>query len=213
MGKYADKISSIFTNSQAAKTLKLTGSTFPVNSSNLNKFRQWWHAINLEHFLIFWFLGLITMLTLSLLSYITAFGHPGNPEGINFVITESKYIAQSTLPIFGTFFLVVTGLMLTATQLTVLDSTSRIITENILLLKGSSTAKISLVYYLVLWLQIAFGIAVFNLGFTQPRQLLRQHQRIQLQHHQVMPLDLRPYSLLLLLSYSLRPLSYPPSPF
>jgi hypothetical protein len=172
MGKYADKISSIFTNSQAAKTLKLTGSTFPVNSSNLNKFRQWWHAINLEHFLIFWFLGLITMLTLSLLSYITAFGHPGNPEGINFVITESKYIAQSTLPIFGTFFLVVTGLMLTATQLTVLDSTSRIITENILLLKGSSTAKISLVYYLVLWLQIAFGIAVFNLGFTQPRQLI-----------------------------------------
>ena len=63
--------------------------------------------------------------------------------------------------------------MLFATQLTVLDSTTRIITENILLLKdGQSAFNVSKVYYLVLWLQILFGISVFSLGFDQPLTLI-----------------------------------------
>jgi len=172
MGKFASKIGSLITNPDAARDLHLTGATFPVTSANLSRFRRWWSAVNREHFLIFWGLGLATMLTLSLLSYVTAHGHPDNPEGIKFVLVESSYIASRTLPIFGLLFLVTTGLMLAATQLTVLDSTSRIITENYLLLRGQSTAKISVVYYIVLWLQIAFGIGVFLAGFTQPRQLI-----------------------------------------
>jgi hypothetical protein len=172
MGKYAEKIGSIFTNPEAAKSIKFSGTTFPITRENLSRFKSWWSAVNREHFLIFWLLGLVTMLTLSLLSFITAHGHPDNPQGINFVLTESSYIAQATLPIFGLLFTIITGLMLAATQLTVLDSTSRIITENYLLLRGSSAAKISLVYYVVLWLQIAFGVGVFIAGFTQPRQLI-----------------------------------------
>lgn len=172
MGKFAPKITSLITDPKSDTNIALAGVTFPVNTANLNRFRKWWRVVNLEHFLVFWGLGLLTMLTLSLLSYVTSYGHPGNPEGINFVIIQAKFIGAQTLPFLSTAFLLLTGLMLTATQLTVLDSTSRIITENLLLAKNTPIAHVSRYYYSILWLQIIFGILVFSLGFDQPRQLL-----------------------------------------
>ena len=128
--------------------------------------------INKEHFLVFWALGLFTMLTLSLLSYITTFGLEGNAEGITFVVNEAKAIAKMTFPFLGTLFLLITGIMLCATQLTVLDSTSRIMTENILLLSKKEHMNVSKVYYAVLWIQILFGITVFLAGFDRPLVLI-----------------------------------------
>lgn len=171
MGKYAQKMTGL-TNIKKGATVRLAGSTFPLTSQNIQRFTQWWKTINLEHFLVFWLLGLCTMLTLSLLAYITTFGLENNAEGINFVLNESKAIAARTFPFFGTLFLVVAGTMLCATQLTVLDSTSRIITENILLLSSKSTANVSKVYFIVLWVQIIFGITVFTAGFNQPLTLI-----------------------------------------
>lgn len=167
MGAYSQKIGSLITNPNAPTHIQLTGTTFPLTSTNLSRFRHWWHTVNLEHFFVFWFLGLITMLTLALLAYSTTYGQPNNPSGINFVLNEASAIGG-----LGTAFLLVTGLMLTATQLTVLDSTSRIITENILLWRSTHVARVSKLYYTVLWFQITFGILVILAGFTQPRDLI-----------------------------------------
>lgn len=172
MGKYSSQIKSLITDPKADTNIPLAGRTFPITTQNISRFRKWWRLVNIEHFLVFWGLGLVTMLTLSLLAYVTSFGHPGNPDGINFVITQAKYIGQQTAPVMSVVFLVVTGLMLTATQLTVLDSTSRIITENILLARKKAVAHVSRYYYAILWFQILFGILVFSLGFNQPRELL-----------------------------------------
>lgn len=171
MGKFSQPIKSLLTDPHSSPPLRLTGYTFPLTPKNISRFRRWWRLINLEHALIFWFLGLFTMLLLSLLAYSTAFGHPNNPSGLNFLITESRYIGQLTFPLAGIVFLLVTGTMLIATQLTVLDSTSRIITENFLLL-NPGRRSLSRTYYLTLWLQILFGIAVILLGFDQPRTLV-----------------------------------------
>jgi len=54
----------------------------------------------------------------------------------------------------------------------VLDSTSRIMTENVLLLLHGKNLNISRVYYLILWVQILFGITVFSLGFDEPKNLI-----------------------------------------
>lgn len=173
MGKYAQRITSLITAGGSSDTFKITGNTFPTTPENLTRFRQWWKIINWEHFLIFWALGLFTMLTLSLLAYITTFGKSGNAVGINFIVIESIAIGKGTIPVLGTLFLVIAGVMLCATQLTVLDSTTRIITENLLLLKSAQNSfSVSKAYYLVLWLQILFGISVFSLGFDQPLQLI-----------------------------------------
>lgn len=171
MGKFAQKISSLFTK-QGTSVIQLEGHTFPVTPANISTFRKWWHTTNLEHFLVFWVLGCVTMLTLSFLAFITTYGLPNNPEGINFILAESARIATVVGPLFGPLFLVISGCMLAATQLTVLDSTSRIITENILLLSRAKKARVSLVYYTILWVQIGFAIAIISAGFTQPRQLI-----------------------------------------
>ena len=172
MGKFAAKIKSLFTDKTADSEARLAGRTFPMSDANLGRFRHWWRMVNLEHFLIFWLLGLVTIIMLSLLAFTTAYGQPGNPEGIKFVINEATYIGQKLAPVVGTLFLLATGLMLTATQLTVLDSTSRIITENLILLKGAASARIARLYYIVLWVQIAFGIMVISSGSAQPRDLI-----------------------------------------
>lgn len=169
MGIYADKIKNLLSISQESQ---LTGNTFPLNSSNLNRFHKWWRLINLEHFLVFWVLGALTMISLAFLSFITTYHQAGNVEGINFVINQANFISQSTLPLIGTAFLLITGLMLTATQLTVLDSTSRIISENILLTRGKSAKHLTKTYYLTLWTQIIFGIVIMLIGFKQPRDLI-----------------------------------------
>lgn len=172
MGKFAAKIRSLFIDRTADQEARLAGRTFPLSLENMARFKRWWKMINLEHFLVFWLLGLVTIVMLSLLAFTTTYGHPDNPEGIKFVINEAVYIGRKLAPFVGTLFLLATGLMLTATQLTVLDSTSRIITENLILLRGKSTARVSRLYYIVLWLQIAFGMAIIFSGSAQPRDLI-----------------------------------------
>lgn len=172
MGRYADRITSLITGEGSSQQISLRGSTFAITDENMKRWHKWWKVTNLEHLFIFWGLGLVMMVLLSFLSYVTTFGAAGNAEGIHFILQEAAVIAERTLPVFGMLFLVATGLMLLATQLTVLDSTSRIMTENALLLFKKRTARVSLWYYLILWTQIFFGIAVFSLGFDQPRELI-----------------------------------------
>jgi len=169
MGVYADKIKNLF-NIDAS--VKITGTTFDISKENMNRFHKWWRLINLEHFIIFVVLGIITMIALSFLAYVTVFHQQNNAEGISFVINQSIVVGQKTLPVVATGFLIVLGLMLTATQLTVLDSTSRIISENLLLLKGAAAKHLPKMYYLTLWGQILLGIGIFLFAFSQPRQLI-----------------------------------------
>ncbi len=173
MGKYAQRITSLITAKAARRgDLAITGNTFPVTRENLRRFRTWWKAVNFEHLIVFWALGLFTMLSLALLAYVTAFGLEGNESGIMFVLNEARAIGARTLPAIGAVFLVIAGIMLCATQLTVLDSTSRIMTENALLIARRARSDVSRTYYAILWAQILFGIAVFTAGFDQPLPLI-----------------------------------------
>jgi hypothetical protein len=172
MGAYASSIKSIFTAGKSSD-IQLSGSTFETTEANLKRFRGWWKIVNLEHLIVFWGLGLFTILMLALLSYSTVYGKHENFQGINFVLNESTVIAKAAGGIVATLFLLIAGAMLSATQLTVLESTSRIITENFLLATGKAKANVSKIFYTVLWAQILFGITVFLVGFDEPRALLQ----------------------------------------
>lgn len=172
MGKYAGKITSLLTGKKEQVTL--TGTKFEINDENINSFKKWWKNINIEHFLIFWVTGSITIVLLGLLSYVTVYGMEGNTEGINFLITESKIIGNMIFPVAGTFFLIVGSLTLFGTQLTVFDATSRILAENTVITAYPRLNENHLrkSYYIVLWAQIIAGIIIFLSGFSQPLQLL-----------------------------------------
>lgn len=168
MGKYGGKITSILKGD--ASELKLTGSRFEMTKENLEKFKSWWKVVNNEHFIVFWFGGVISICMLSLLAYSTVFASSNLPSGVDFMIYEASVISVKLGGLIGTLFLIIGGLMLFNTQLTVLDATSRIMAENFLILKRNG--NLPKIYYSFLWMQIVFGIIIFMFDFGQPLLLL-----------------------------------------
>jgi hypothetical protein len=175
MGVYSQKISSLFAKKEE-KEVVLDGTDCYETPEDVTRFKRWWKLISVEHAFVFWFLGIISMLFLMLLSYATTHGLAGNAEGINFVLSESKVIGQILFPAMGTVFLIVLAIMLFQTQLGVMDSTSRIMAENFAIKKlhGKKEGKINLskIYYYFVWAQIAFGIILFLFNFYEPKTLI-----------------------------------------
>jgi hypothetical protein len=171
MGKYGGKITSILTGKKSE--ISLEGKTFTLNPQNLRRFRGWWRSIGLEHALIFWFTGAVTIIMLSVLSYATVYGHSG-VQGINFLINEAQVISAITLPVVGFLFLILASSMLFSTQLSVMDATSRIMSENIVIANKNKFPLKNLpkYYFLFLWLLIILGIIIILLDFQQPLQLV-----------------------------------------
>lgn len=172
MGKYAGRITSLFTGKK--EDMSLEGHKFTTSAENVKQFKKWWRNVNVEHFLVFWLTGSITIILLSLLAFSTTYNAGGLTENIGFVINEANVIGQRLIPAAGIFFLIVVSFTLFGTQLTVFDATSRIIAENIILL-ASKHLKASMIpkfYYGVLWLFIAAGVLISLFSNAQPLQLL-----------------------------------------
>ena len=172
MGKYSGRITNVLLGKK--EDIKLEGTTFDVNKENLTRFKIWWKRINLEHLIVFWATGAVTMLVLSLLAYSTVFGREGLTTGINFVIQEGIVISQKTFPFLGTLFLGLAALMLFGTQFSVFGSTSRIMAENLCVLSKEKfkIQNLPKFFYAFLWIQIIAGITIFLLGFTEPLSLV-----------------------------------------
>jgi len=174
MGRYGTKISSLLRGE--AKKVKLEGETFSLTKENLTRFQRWWRLVNWEHFLVFWLLGFVTIVLLSVLAKSLVFGQASS-KGIDFLFQEYSAILQESLNfsrVLAQAFLLIAGLMLYSTQLGVLESSSRIISENFLLLTWKKGRKVnpSFWFYLALWGQIILGIIVLLLGVKEPRFLL-----------------------------------------
>lgn len=176
MGKYSQKISGLFTKKGGSQEISLQGTRFKLTKSNIKNAQAWWNLIKREHLFVFWFAGAFSMVLLMLLSYSTAYGNPSNSEGIQFVINQGKAIGQLFFPGMGAFFLGLLAIMLFQTQLGILDSTSRIMSENAALImlgdKKNTKINMSKIYYQFLWSQIFFGIVLFLLNITEPKTLI-----------------------------------------
>jgi hypothetical protein len=172
MGKYSGKITSILTGKQ--ENITLEGETFEVNDKNINVFKSWWKKINFEHLIVFWFTGLITIVLLSILSFSTVYKNVTGPAGIGFLFEEALIFGKNTLPIVGVIFLILAGMMLFSTQLSVVDATSRIMSENLVIINQDKfkIKNLPKFYYGFLWIQILLSVTIILLGFKEPLQLV-----------------------------------------
>ena len=173
MGKHSGQMSTLIRD--ASGKLHLEGFSFKQNSKSIAVFHQWWRLINIEHGLVFWLTGLISMLALATLSYATVFRTTDViPDGVNFLFVQAQQIGLVTIPIIGSIFLIVTAIMLFSTQTSIFDATSRIIAENLVITnkKLFPIKNLGFYYYSILWLQIIMSIVVLQLGFTQPFKLV-----------------------------------------
>ncbi len=176
MGKYSQKISGLFATKKGDEQIKLAGEDFELTTENISRFKQWWKKISLEHLFVFWFVGGLSMMLLMILAYTTTHGLGDNAEGIQFVINEGSAIGAQLMPVIGTLFLVVVSVVLFQTQLGVMDSTSRIMAENIAIarleVKGSGKIDLSKLYSLFVWAQISFGVTLFLFNIYEPKSLI-----------------------------------------
>lgn len=171
MSKYSGHITNILAGRE--EEVKLTGEVFAQTSENISRFKTWWRLINLEHGIVFWATGVVTMLLLMLLAYSTVHGHPEVGTSIKFVLLEGKAIAGRVAPGVGVAFLAAVAMMLFGTQFAVYGSNARMATENLtLLIPKSKTHHISRYFYGFLWLQILAGIFVLGAGFIEPLALV-----------------------------------------
>lgn len=172
MGAHTGKISSLFNNNM--QNLKLEGALFKNTQENVKLFRLWWKRVNLEHGIVFWLTGAITMVLLSLLSYVTTYKHGDITNNITFLFSESMEISQIISPYIGTGFLLTAALMLFGTQFSVYASTSRILSENLVISsnKKFKVERLSKYFYVFLWLQIVGGSIIFLSGFSEPLTLV-----------------------------------------
>ncbi|KKT30523.1 MAG: hypothetical protein UW41_C0001G0038 [Candidatus Collierbacteria bacterium GW2011_GWC2_44_18] len=172
MGHGSGRITSLLTGKH--EEISLTGKDFEINSDSLKIFSRWWKLTNLEQGLIFWMTGVIAMVSLSLLAYETIYHKASGLTGVDFVIAEADIIGQYTFQYAGKIFLVILGLMLFATQLSVLGTTGKILAENwaILNIKNFESSKLPKYFYRLLWGQIGLMLLVLALGFKEPFQLV-----------------------------------------
>lgn len=176
MGAYSEKIGGLFRKGKIDSSVQLSGEKFSLTAENKKRFKQWWKKISLEHGLVFWFVGFVAMAILMILAYSASYGAAGNEQGIAFLRNQGDHISLLLGLPFGLLFLGVVGILLSQTQLGILDSTSRIMAENAALLsrqkQSNKPVHLSKIYYIFVWSQIAFGIILFLLNFKEPRQLI-----------------------------------------
>jgi len=170
MGKYAQKLAGLFRSSKKIEKIRLEGYEFAETKESYNNFKTWWKRISIEHLLVFWFIGALSICLLMILSYTTVFGMSGVEQGIGFVILEGSVIATKLGPLVGILFLFAVAIMLFQTQLGVMDSTSRIMAENASLKTGNH--NLSKLYSIFVWSQISFGIILFLFNITEPKTLI-----------------------------------------
>lgn len=172
MGKYGGRITSILTGKK--ENIALEGKTFILNQDNLKIFKKWWFNINLEHAVIFWLTGAFTIIMLSVLAFTTVYANTNLSENLNFIFYEAQIISSSIFPFAGTFFLILAAIMLFSTQLSVMDATSRIMSENLVIIDQKKFAinHLPKFYYGFLWLLIGLAILIILLDFKQPLELV-----------------------------------------
>ena len=171
MGKGTQKISSLLKSGRQA--VHLEGKLFTDTAANRQKWQQWWRVITLEHFLVFAMIGFLTIFLLSVLAHSLVFGQE-TQQGLQFLFQEAEAISRLASPVVGFIFLIVASQMLFSTQLGILESSSRIISENSLLVfyKPGKSVDLSKSFYIALWGQILLGIIITLLGFEEPRLLI-----------------------------------------
>ncbi|MBX7164876.1 MAG: Nramp family divalent metal transporter [Pirellulales bacterium] len=172
MGRYIGRITSPITGRE--EPVAEFGYHFPHTPENLARWRQWWRATCIEHFLSFFVTCIVCLTLLTLLAYSIFYepdgtlkpGLPAFKDDLAFVWAEAQAVdAQwGGIPKFA--FLLMGLATLLTTEFGVLDLTSRISTDIVKVnwLEDQPRWSESRLYYLFLWGTIAMGALILLVG-------------------------------------------------
>jgi hypothetical protein len=172
MGRYIGRITSPITGKE--EPVVEIGYHFPHTAENLERWRLWWRAAGIEHFLSFFLTCLVCLVLLTLISYSLFYAPDGTrtadahqyEKDMAFVWGEAVELEQRLGPMVKTLFLVMGVAILLTTEFGVLDVTSRISTDIVKVnwLQENKAWTESRLYYVFLWATILIGASILHFG-------------------------------------------------
>ncbi|MFH1162008.1 MAG: Nramp family divalent metal transporter [Candidatus Jorgensenbacteria bacterium] len=127
MGRYAGRIMNPITGKVEAVSFR--GYRFDLTPEHLSRWRAWMRFVKIDQGVIFWFLGLVTLLLLSVNAYASLVPKGLVPEGLNVAVVQAHIFGDQWGPAGFTLFLVMAFLMLFSVMWTVIDAFTRIASD------------------------------------------------------------------------------------
>jgi Mn2+/Fe2+ NRAMP family transporter len=150
------------------------GYKFETNEENMRRWRTWWRIANQEQLIVFWGIGVVLLIALSVLVYSAVGVQEDIGEELEFIGEEGQALQEIVAPWFGTAFWVAGFVMLFSTNVGIVDYTSRLIADaaKTNYLRGSEFWSESRIYFTVAWAMIILGSIILLAGLSQPIVLL-----------------------------------------
>ncbi|MEK7501148.1 MAG: Nramp family divalent metal transporter, partial [Patescibacteria group bacterium] len=127
MAKYVGRIINPITGRTEAVSFK--GYVFHPNEENLANWKEWMKFIKIDQGLIFWLLGLVTLVLLSLNAYAVLAPKGIIPEGLNVAVVQANIFGEHWGAFGFNSFLVMSFLMLFSVMWTIIDAFARIVSD------------------------------------------------------------------------------------
>jgi len=173
MGAYIGRMTSPLTGKDEA--VSETGYSFPTTPENMARWRTWWRAANIEHFLSFFCTCVVCLVLMSLVAYCVYFQPDGSRQGeenlkdMAFIFGEARAIEATLGKVFRVAFLLMGVAILLTTEIGVLDAASRISTDIVKVnwLLDNKKWSEGRLYFMFLWGTILSASAIVWLGMKQ----------------------------------------------
>lgn len=171
MGAHMPRVVSPITGEEEARPS--LGYMFETNEENMRRWRGWWKVANQEQLITFYAVGLLTLVTLSILAYSTV-GVGEFGEELEFIRTQGEELKEIIAPWFGIFFYIAGFVALFSTNVGVVDWVSRLSADSlkVTFLRESGFWSESRIYATVVWLIVIAGSIVMLTVSSQPIVLL-----------------------------------------
>ena len=127
MGHYAGKIVNPISGIPAA--VSATGYRFEINEENMTNWKKWMRFIKIDQGVIFWGLGLVTLVLLAANAFAILTPKGLVPEGLQVAVTQAHIFGEYWGDAGYKLFLFMAFLMLFSVMWTVMDALTRIIVD------------------------------------------------------------------------------------
>lgn len=171
MGKYVGRITNPITGKPEA--ISPGGFKFKPTKENLKRWKKWMRFVRVDQGIIFFSMGLFTLVLLSVNAYAVLTPLGVVPEGLEVAVVQAHIFGSKFGAIGYNVFLVMAFLMLFSVMWTVFDAVTRIISDIIFV--NSRTGKFkkylrfvnrfseSHLYYIVISVMVLIGAALIPL--------------------------------------------------
>ncbi len=111
------------------EVISAVGFSFLPTKENLKNWRGWFRYVLIDQGLVFWFLGLTSLVLLGVNAYAVLTPLGLVPEGLDVAILQAEIFGRQMGPIGANIFLVMAYLMLFSVMWTIIDALARIISD------------------------------------------------------------------------------------